>query len=95
MTSATIMAGMPGTELAVKYALEHPEFSYGLHLQLAEGCPISNPDTIPSLVDRRTGKFWGMRQYVLRVNLGLIREDDFKKCDKILRKNNLITLEDP
>lgn len=91
LTSATIMAGMPGTELAVKYALEHPEFSFGLHLQLAEGVPISNPDTIPTLVDKRTGRFWDMRQYVLRVNLGFIRKGDLRR-EIMAQYNSLASL---
>ncbi len=39
--SATIMANTPGAEEAASYAKAHPEFDFGLHLNLVWGRPIS------------------------------------------------------
>jgi hypothetical protein len=55
LTSATIMPGMPATEDAIEFALEHPELAFGVHLTLTGELglrPLSGPETVPSLVDR-------------------------------------------
>ncbi|MGH8503213.1 MAG: carbohydrate deacetylase [Gammaproteobacteria bacterium] len=54
LTSATIMPRMPATRQAIKYAKKHPEFSFGAHLTfVSDGVesPLSDPKTIPNLVD--------------------------------------------
>lgn len=43
LSSATIMANMPGFEAAVDYALKHPQFSFGVHLNWCEGSPLTKP----------------------------------------------------
>ena len=63
LTSATIMAGMPATELAVEYAKRHPKFSFGVHFYLVDESPISNPKEIKSMIDPRTGKLWRTRDF--------------------------------
>jgi len=76
LTSATIMAGMPGTEAAIAYAKQHPEFSFGVHFYLVDLMPMSNPATIPSMVDPSTGKLWITTKFILRNFAGLIRVED-------------------
>lgn len=56
LTSATIMAGMPATDEAIAWAKGHPEFSFGVHLYLVDETPMSEPKSIHSLVDPKTGK---------------------------------------
>lgn len=54
LTSATIMVGMPGTDAAIEFACDHPEHSFGVHLQfVGDGAerPLSDPDRIPALVN--------------------------------------------
>lgn len=53
LTSATLMPGMPATERAMAFALEHPEFSYGVHLSFVRDpshLPLCAPGLVPSLV---------------------------------------------
>jgi predicted glycoside hydrolase/deacetylase ChbG (UPF0249 family) len=55
LTSASIMLGMPATEDALAFALAHPEYSYGVHLNFVgdgEERPISAPSDVPSLVNK-------------------------------------------
>jgi len=54
LTSATIMPRMPATQRAIDYAKNHPEFSFGVHLTFVTNgieAPLSDPKTIPALVD--------------------------------------------
>jgi chitin disaccharide deacetylase len=57
LTSATLMAQAPATEEAVKMALAMPTLGVGCHLVLVDGTPVSDPGSIPSLLDRTTGAF--------------------------------------
>jgi chitin disaccharide deacetylase len=53
LTSATIMANMPATADAVRYAADHPQFSFGVHLTFtSDGVeyPVCDPKDIPALV---------------------------------------------
>ncbi len=78
-TSATIMAGMPATKRAVEYAKAHPQFSFGVHLCLVDEKPLSDPKTIPSMIDPSTGLLWKTRQFIIRNFLGLVKVDDIKR----------------
>jgi predicted glycoside hydrolase/deacetylase ChbG (UPF0249 family) len=54
LTSASLMAGMPATDRAVAFALEHPEYSYGVHLTfVGDGTerPAAPAADVPALVD--------------------------------------------
>ena len=75
LSSATLMPNMPAFGKAVTFAMEHPEFSYGLHLCLTDERPISNPRDIPSLVDAH-GKFWVTREFAKRAFSGRISMED-------------------
>lgn len=76
LTSASIMAGMPATDEACRWAKEHPEFSFGVHLCLVDERPMSEPKEIPSLVDPKTGCLWTTRQFIWRNFAGLVRVED-------------------
>jgi predicted glycoside hydrolase/deacetylase ChbG (UPF0249 family) len=41
ISSATLMPNMPAFEEAVDFAIQHPQFSYGLHLCLSDENPLS------------------------------------------------------
>ena len=50
LTSATLMANMPGFDQAVALARENPALGVGIHLNLMRGRPVSPPDKVPSLL---------------------------------------------
>ena len=52
LTSATLMPGMPATERAIAFALQRPEFSYGVHLSFVRD-PVDRPLSAPGLVPSR------------------------------------------
>jgi len=61
LTSATMMPNMPVFDKASEYALQHPEFSFGLHLCLSDEIPVTDPKLIPSLVNSE-GLLWPTRE---------------------------------
>ena len=79
LTSATIMAGMPATDKAVKYAKSHPQFSFGVHFYLVDETPMCKPEEISSMIDPATDKLWATRQFILRNFAGLIKVGDIKR----------------
>lgn len=79
LTSATIMAGMPATDMAVKYAKAHPQFSFGVHFYLVDEKPMCAPAEIPSMIDPATGKLWQTRKFILRNFMGLVKVEDLKR----------------
>jgi hopanoid biosynthesis associated protein HpnK len=56
LTSATIMAGMPGFQEAVEMAKSLPNLGVGVHLNLTEGMPISQDIRVKIITDAN-GKF--------------------------------------
>jgi hopanoid biosynthesis associated protein HpnK len=51
LTSATIMANMPGTDKAIAIAEKMPSLGVGIHLNLTEGRPVSSDRRVEPLVD--------------------------------------------
>ena len=78
LTSATIMAGMPATKEAVKFAKAHPQFSFGVHFYLVDETPMCKPEEIPSMIDPKTRKLWQTREFILRNFAGFIKVEDLK-----------------
>jgi chitin disaccharide deacetylase len=66
VTSASLLVNTPGFIDAVQAARQMPNLGVGLHLNLTVGPPVSPPDAVPSLCDRRTGKFRGLSHLVAR-----------------------------
>ncbi len=58
LSSATIMANMPGFDEAVRGASALPHLGIGVHLNILRGAPLSDPAQIPTLVGA-DGKFFG------------------------------------
>lgn len=56
ITSATLLVTGPALESAVQVAHHAPRLGVGLHFNLTEGRPVSEPGQIPSLVDNQ-GRF--------------------------------------
>ena len=76
VTSATIMANMPGFEEAIRLVRNEPELGVGLHFNLTQGRPLSDPASIPGLVDRE-GMFLGSSTALAgRMVAGRLREEE-------------------
>ena len=74
VTSASVMVNMPGWDDAAERLRDaSDDGAYGLHLNLVAGRPLTDA---PSLVDRRTGAFHTISQFVLRAVAGALHHDD-------------------
>lgn len=51
MTSTTLMANMEGTDYAIQKAKEISTLGVGIHFNLTEGKPLTEPNKIPHLID--------------------------------------------
>jgi hopanoid biosynthesis associated protein HpnK len=58
ITSATLMANMPGFDEAVRLAREHPSLDVGLHFNITQGRPVADAAKVRSLIDGH-GEFSG------------------------------------
>ncbi len=56
LTAASLMVGAPAAADAVRRARALPGLAVGLHLVLADGCPVLPPASVPALVDA-AGRF--------------------------------------
>jgi predicted glycoside hydrolase/deacetylase ChbG (UPF0249 family) len=52
VTATTLMVGAPASEDAGRAAQETPSLDVGVHLTLTYGRPVSDPASVPSLVER-------------------------------------------
>ena len=74
LTSATIMPKMPATDLAIKFARQNPQHSYGVHLTFVRDTvesPVADPRLIPALV-REDGFFRSSNQLRLMALVGAV-----------------------
>src|SRR5215475_2134629 len=58
ITSATLMANMPGFDAAVRLAKDHPSLGVGLHINITQGLPVAGASRVGSLLNDR-GELWG------------------------------------
>ncbi|MCW3794802.1 ChbG/HpnK family deacetylase [Paenibacillus sp. LS1] len=75
ITSTSMMVNMPGFDHAVYFARSLPELGIGLHFNLTYGCPLSNPDTVPSLV-KQDGSFHNGNSVFVRDPVDISKELD-------------------
>lgn len=78
VTSTSMMVNMPGTDEAFQLAKQNPQLGVGLHINLTYGRPILAPALVPSLVNK-SGNFYSVGQFILRVQLGKIRLADLQQ----------------
>ena len=57
LTSTTLMAREQATDEAIEIGLATPSLGVGCHVVLIDGTPVLPAQQIPSLVDKRTGRF--------------------------------------
>lgn len=63
VTATSMMVRCPGWDDAVRQAKATPSLEVGLHFNLLVGAPLA---AVPSLTDRRTGRFLSLRALVAR-----------------------------
>ena len=77
LTSTSMVVNGDAFEPAVQLARQHPQLQVGLHLNLYRGRPITEASDIPSLVDRRTGRFLqSLRRVGWRITSGGFQAED-------------------
>lgn len=74
VTSTTVMVNMPYAEEATQL-LEIPNISVGLHFNLTEGKPVSDPNKVKSLIDKN-GIFHEKRELESRAKNNLIKKEE-------------------
>ncbi|SDN71025.1 hypothetical protein SAMN04487897_104161 [Paenibacillus sp. yr247] len=65
ITSTTLMVNMPGFKDAINWSRSLPDLGVGLHFNLTYGRPVSNPNSIPSLV-QKDGTFYNIKTVCTR-----------------------------
>lgn len=74
LTSATLMAKAGATSEAIRMALATPALGVGCHVVLVDGEPVLPPTSVPSLVDKKTGRFpRDLTTFLRRLFTGRIR----------------------
>lgn len=75
VTSASLVANMPGFAAAVSLARARPGLGVGLHLNLTDGSPVLPAERVASLVGE-DGLFLGYRAFTLRLLSGRVRREE-------------------
>lgn len=65
VSSTTLMSNMPSAHAGASLAIQH-QLPVGIHLNITTGKPVSNPESIPSLV-MTDGTFYPYKQLVQRL----------------------------
>ncbi|RLB91872.1 MAG: hypothetical protein DRH26_07355 [Deltaproteobacteria bacterium] len=93
LTSASLMTNGMASEEAIMGALKYPELGVGIHLNILRGRPLSNPDKIPSIVDKDGCFFNSIYTLLLRSCMGLISEqhiyDEYRQQVLFMIENGL------
>lgn len=88
LTSATIMANMPGFAEAVRGAKTVPKLGIGVHLNFLRGRPLSDPARIPTLVGRDgrflDGAVFWRRSLFRRVDEGEAEEECVAQIRRVI-----------
>ena len=80
ITSATMMANGAAFEEAVAIALANPSLGVGCHVVLTDGVPISDPQSIPTLLGGDGGMLrTSLADFVQALVRGTISEDDIER----------------
>jgi predicted glycoside hydrolase/deacetylase ChbG (UPF0249 family) len=79
VTSASLMARAAASEEAIELAHSMPTLGVGCHVVLVDGEPVLPPHRIPTLVDRKTGRFPNsLGMFLLRLFAGRIRSAEIE-----------------
>jgi hopanoid biosynthesis associated protein HpnK len=79
VTSASLMARAAASEEAMQLARSMPALGVGCHVVLVDGEPVLPAHQIPTLVDRKTGRFpSSLDKFLLRLFAGRIRSAELE-----------------
>ena len=78
ITSTNVMLNMETYFHAADLRVKYPNLSIGIHWNVTTGKPLSDPKTIPSLVDDN-GMFWPISVFKKRYRKGKISPIDLEK----------------
>lgn len=78
VSSASILLGGPHAVEALRWAAAHPQYDFGVHLNLTQGRPVLPPEQVPSLVDGR-GEFPSLRRFLTRFLAGRVRLHEIRQ----------------
>lgn len=78
VTSASLMANVPGAVEAVEMAADSPALELGLHLNLTAGRPISPPHLVPALLGR-DGRLLPPPRLLWRLSLGMVPVEQMER----------------
>lgn len=80
LTSTTLMATGPAFDDAVATARANPGLGVGCHIVLTDGSPVSQPETIPSLLGRDGRSFRpSLLDFTQALLRGVIHEDEIER----------------
>jgi predicted glycoside hydrolase/deacetylase ChbG (UPF0249 family) len=73
--STSLLVTFPASREGAALALAEPDLEVGLHLDLVGGTPVSDPGSVPTLVDA-DGRFHPLGEFSRRLLTGRVRADD-------------------
>ncbi len=82
LTSATLMANMPGFSEAVIIAKRNPKLGVGVHLNILRGTPLSKKEEVPELIDEK-GNF--TPSFLSKIIQGFTQKAFLQQLEKELR----------
>ena len=79
LTSATLMANMPGFDHAVGLARDNPRLGVGIHLNIVRGKPLSPPESVATLITPE-GLFPADMPFLLKkIRKKAVRSEDIER----------------
>jgi predicted glycoside hydrolase/deacetylase ChbG (UPF0249 family) len=79
LTSATLMANMPGFDQAVRMAGENPDLGVGAHLNILRGQPVSLAQDVASLLSKDSRFVPSVSRLLREITLKRIKLDDVER----------------
>ena len=79
LTSATLMANMPGFDQAVEIARANPELGVGVHLNILSGWPLSPTQKVGSLLSRELRFIPSVSNLLHRIALKRVNFDEVER----------------
>ena len=76
VTSTSLLVNLPGFDDALARLRAAPRLGVGLHLNLTAGSPVAGAAAVPTLCDRRTGRFHSLPRLAARAFSGRIASRD-------------------
>ncbi len=78
VTSASLMANLPGAAEAVELAISAPGLELGLHVNLTAGRPVSPPHLVPALLGP-DGRFLSPPRLLWRLSVGIVPAEQLEQ----------------